>query len=190
MGELMTGYIKLFRQMAEWEWYKDSNTKAVFLHLLLMANHTAKRWRGIEIKRGQHITSIERLADETGLTEQNVRTAINHLKSTHELTSKSTNKWTLLTVVNYEIYQGDSSDANKQTNKQPNKQLTNDQQTTNKQLTTNNNDKNEKRMINNDKKGEASEQRRRTRLYRNGVKPLTKEENDAIIKALKEGARR
>ena len=183
----MTGYIKLFRQMTEWEWYKDANTKAVFLHLLLMANHAPARWRGIEIQRGQHLTSIKQLAKETGLTVQNVRTSLNHLKSTREVTWKVTSRWTLITVENYEKYQGDLSEGNKVSNKVSNKVLTRCQQGANKVLTTNKNNKEGERMIKNEEKGEASEQRQTTHLYRNGVTPLTHEESEAIMRALRGG---
>ena len=58
---------------------------------------------------------------------QNVRTSINKLKSTGELTSKSTNKYTLVTLTNYGFYQDDDKQlTNKLTSK-----LTNEQQTTN-----------------------------------------------------------
>jgi hypothetical protein len=56
------------------------------------------------------------------------------LKSTNEITSKSTNKYTIITVVKWEEYQ---LLCEKSTNKSTSK-LTNDQQTTNKQLTTDN----------------------------------------------------
>jgi len=139
----MEGWIKLHRQFTKWEWYNDINTCRLFLHLLIIANHEDQKWRGIVIKRGQRLTSLGHLAKETGLTVQNVRTSIKKLKSTSELTSKPTNKNTLITICNYDKYQ------DKVTNKLTS-QLTNDQQTTNKQLTTNKNVKN----VKNDKKKE------------------------------------
>lgn len=139
----MEGWIKLHRKMIEWEWYDDINTKTLFLHLLLTANHQDKKWRGIEIKRGQKLTSLEHLAKETHLTLQQVRTSLNKLKSTSEITIKSTSKNTLVSIEKYSDYQDDNFENNKQiTNK-----ITNEQQTNNKQITTNNNDNND----NNDK---------------------------------------
>ena len=58
-----------------------------------MANHEDQKWEGVTIKRGQRVTSYQHLADETGLTYQKVRTALNNLKSTGEITSKSTNNY-------------------------------------------------------------------------------------------------
>lgn len=144
----MEGWISLYRKFVEWEWYKNTNVKTVFLHLLLMANHENKKWQGIEIKKGQRLTSIENIAKETNLSEQNVRTALKKLKSTGEITIKVTNKYSLITIEKYDIYQMYNSVTNKQNNNQINKQLTNNQQTTNKQLTTNNNDNNDNNVNN------------------------------------------
>ena len=40
----MSGWIKIHRQILEWEWYSDTNTFRVFLHLLLKANHKEKKY--------------------------------------------------------------------------------------------------------------------------------------------------
>ena len=142
------GWISLHRKILEWEWYNDINTCRLFIHLLLVCNHKKKKWQGKIIKPGQKVTSVEKLAIETGLTKQQVRTCIKKLKSTSEITCKSTNKFTLININNYSIYQEKNIESNTQNNKQSNKQITNKQQTNNKQITTNNNDNND----NNDNK--------------------------------------
>lgn len=100
-------FIKLYEKITEWEWYDDAPTFRVFTHLLLTANWKATRWHGVEVKRGQRIISFRGLADETGLSERQVRTAIEHLKSTHELTQQSTHHYTTVTIENYDKYQGE-----------------------------------------------------------------------------------
>lgn len=140
----MEGWIKLHRKMVDWEWYNDNNTKILFLHLLLTANHKDKKWQGQIIKRGQKITSLEHLAKETNLSVQQIRTSLSKLKSTNEITSKTTNKNTLVTILKYSDYQDRDEEDNTQNNIQDNNQITNEQQTNNKQITTNKNDKNEK----------------------------------------------
>lgn len=190
----MNGYIKLFRQMTEWEWYKEPNTKAVFLHLLIMANHSPGRWQGIKIDRGQHLTSIKKLAEETGLSSKNVRTALNHLKATNEVAIKTANRWTLVTIENYDKYQGDDSEGGKQSGKQSGKQVANRWQTSGKQVATNKKDKEEKeesRMIKNQiRLGEGSEERRTLRFADgeevnliNGVQQYTEEETRRLLDA-------
>lgn len=121
-------WIKLFTKFVAWEWYKDQNTKALFIHCLLKANWKDGKFEGNIIPRGSFVTSLDSLNKELGLSVQEIRTALKHLISTNELTSKSTNKYRIITVVNYELYQ--------QHNKQLNNQLTSNQQTTNNQLTT------------------------------------------------------
>lgn len=138
----MEGWIKLHRKFIDWEWYKDKNTKILFIHLLLLANHKENKWQGQIIDRGQLVTSIKHLSKECGLTLQQTRTALNKLKSTNEITSKSTSKYSLITIVNYSVYQDGQEENNIQNNIQNNKQITNEQQTNNKQITTNKNIKN------------------------------------------------
>ncbi len=130
------GFAKFHRKLLDWEWYTDIPTKVLFFHLILKANHTDKNWRGVEIKRGQVLTSLDSLSKETGLTVQQVRTATKKLKSTGEITSKATSKNTLVTLCNYETYNTQEEESNKQSNKQSNKRATNEQQTSNKQITT------------------------------------------------------
>lgn len=133
------GFIKLYRSMLKWEWYDDINVKVLFLHLLLKANYENKKWRGIEIQRGELITSISQLSKETQLTPQQVRTCIKKLKKTGEITSKTTSKFTLIHIEKYSFFQTQEQEYNKEiTNKQQtnNNQITNKQQTNNKQVTT------------------------------------------------------
>ena len=134
---MSTGWVKLHRQLLGWEWYNDVNTTRVFLHLLLVANHKDNNWRGIEIKRGQRLTSVNALASETNLSIKNIRTSIKRLKSTNEVASHSTAQHTVFTMVNYDLYQDEASE------------VANKGQAKGKQRATNNNDKNDKNENNN-----------------------------------------
>lgn len=127
------GWVKIHRQFLEWEWYDDTNTKILFLHLLLKANHKDKNYRGQLVKRGSLLTGRELLSKETGLSVMQVRTSLNKLKSTNEITINSNKKGTVIQVVKYNDYQ---VVTNELTNKQP---------TDNQQVTTNKNEKNEKK---------------------------------------------
>lgn len=98
-------YIKLYDQILKWEWYRNPNTFRLFIHLLLRANYCDLRFEGRTVKRGQLVTSLPTLALETGLSVREIRTAIDHLKSTGELTDTSTSKYRVITIVNYDRYQ-------------------------------------------------------------------------------------
>lgn len=120
----MEGWIKLHRQMINWEWYQDNNVKIVFLHLLLTANHESKSWNGIIIDRGQVVTSSLKLSEVLGLSRQQIRTALDKLKSTNEITITSTKKYILVTVNNYDKYQDRVLVDNQVSNQQNNIQIT------------------------------------------------------------------
>lgn len=132
------GYIKFYRKFTKWEWYQDTNTKVLFIHLLLLSNFQKKNWKGIIIDKGQLVVGRKKLADELNLSEQQIRTSLTKLKSTNNITIKSTNKYSLITIINWEKYQ----DLIKN---QPAKQPTNEQ-TNNQQITTTKKDKNNKEI--------------------------------------------
>ena len=136
----MDGCIALQRQILDWEWWSDSKTTRLWITILLLANYEDKKWKGIDIKRGQFVTSISSLSKYSGLSAQSVRTSLQHLESTGEITRTTTKKYTLITVEKYNTYQFVPKQTNKENNTEANSQLTNNQQTTNKQLTTTNKD--------------------------------------------------
>ena len=128
----MDGFVKIYRKFTEWEWYQDTNTKVVFLHLLLKASFKDSKFQGGIIKKGEVVTSISRLSNELNMSQQAVRTALKHLEKTEEIHKQSTSKLTIITIRKYSVYQG----LNETDQQATNKQLTSDQQATNKQLTT------------------------------------------------------
>lgn len=110
----MIGYIQLHRKLLEWEWYHDVNTFKLFIHILLKANFEPKKWQGIEIKRGQLVTSIKHLSIETGLTEKQVRNSIDKLILTKEVGKQTTSQNTTLTILSYDLYQQEGKPKGKQ----------------------------------------------------------------------------
>lgn len=134
------GWIKIHRKMLQWQWYTDVVVYKLFTHLLLLANHEKKEWRGNNIARGQLITSVSKLATGAGLTVQQVRTALNKLKSTKEITIESCSLNTRISIVNIDKYNP--------VNKHSNKPSTNDQQSSNKPSTTTKKYKNDKKEEN------------------------------------------
>jgi DNA-binding transcriptional MerR regulator len=135
----MSGWIKIHRQFINWEWFNKSEAVHLFIYLVLKANHKDAQWQGIDIKKGQFITSFGKISADTGISLQVIRTLLKKFEKTNEINIQTTNKFTIVTICKYECYQ--------QENELPNTQLTNEQQTTNKQLTTNKNDKNNKENI-------------------------------------------
>lgn len=101
----LNGWVSLHRKSIKWKWYKNPFVKAVFNHCVLTANHEDGFWRNIEVKRGQLITSREKIADANGMTIQQVRTCLTKLVSTNDLIVETTNHYSKITVVNYDKYQ-------------------------------------------------------------------------------------
>ncbi len=136
MDNYITGWVKVFRSLINWEWFTDSQTVHLFIYCLLKANIQEKGWRGLTINRGQFVTSYEKMSQETGISLQSVRTRIEKLEKTGEVTRESTNNFTIVTVCNYDTYQ-QVADPHQHTDQQStNNQITNDQQTDNKRITT------------------------------------------------------
>lgn len=100
-----SGWIKLNKKILDWGWYKDVNTKAVFLHLLITANYEDKVFKGDVIHRGEVATSIGNLAKSVGITYDQARTALEHLKDTKEITITRRSKHLVISIVNYAKYQ-------------------------------------------------------------------------------------
>ena len=147
------GWIVLHRKLLDKPiWFESTaEQKVILITLLLMANHAEKEWewqgQKYVAKPGQFVTSLSKIAEVCGegISFQNVRTALKRFEKYGFLTNESTNKNRLITINNWAFYQNNSND----TNRQPNKQLTSNQQATNKQLTTNNNDKQINNVTNN-----------------------------------------
>lgn len=146
------GWIKIHRELTNKAIWQTSTPeqKVILLTLLLMANHEEKEWewqgKKYICKPGQMITSLASIKEKSGkgVTIQKVRTALERFEKYEFLTSQSTNRNRLITIVNWEEYQENPN----ATNRQANKQVTSKQQAGNKLITTNKNDKNDK----NDKK--------------------------------------
>ena len=132
----MSGWISLHRDITKWEWYDDINTCRVFIHCLLKANHEPAKWRGIDIDRGQFISSLSKLASETNLSVKQIRTSISKLNKTGEVASDGQAKHTVFTIKNYDKYQLEG--------KQTGKPRASEGQAKGKLGATNNNNNNEK----------------------------------------------
>lgn len=152
MKDLEKGFIALFRQFTEWEWYDDANTMRLFIHCLLLANYKDKKWRGKLIKRGSFITSQPKLAHSLKLSIMQIRNSLRKLKSTGEITVLTTAEYSIITVKNYNLYQDD--------NRLKNRQTTSEEQTSNRQATTTNKDNN---------------------IYSNNINTHTKEKNNVCV---------
>jgi hypothetical protein len=127
----MEGWIKLYKKFKKWGWYDSSEMVHLFIHLLLSANHQDKEWRGMVIKRGQVVIGREKLSKTLGMSVRTLRTCMTRLKSTSEITTQTTNRFTIITLVKYDLYQyRDYKATSRKIGQATNKRPTSDQQAT------------------------------------------------------------
>ena len=115
MAEKST-FVKIDRNMVSWRWFQTPNTAHLFLYLVIRANIKDGAFKKITVKRGQLVTSLQHLANETGLTVSQVRTALEHLILTGEIAEDTTHGYRLITLLNYDKYQT-ASQADSQANR-------------------------------------------------------------------------
>ena len=122
------GYVRLWRKSLDKGWIKNHKLWAFWTYCLMKASY--KEFDAIvglqivHLMPGQFIFGRKKAAKETGLTEQEIRTIIAFLKKCGNLTIKTTNKFSVITIINWSIYQGEETENNHQinqplTNKEP-----------------------------------------------------------------------
>ena len=158
----INGWIKLHRVFTEWEWYKKSEMVHLFIHLLMKSNHSDRPWQGIIVKRGQCITGLESLHRDTGISNRTIRTCLSRFEKSGEIDKQTTNKFTIITLVNYDTYQLEGKEESEK------------RQTNDKQTTTNKNDKNDKK----NKKKEGGDKSPKSKNFQ---KPTIKELQDYAL---------
>ncbi|RNC62794.1 MAG: hypothetical protein AWM53_02013 [Candidatus Dichloromethanomonas elyunquensis] len=144
------GWIKLHRKVLESKTFSKLTAiqKLIAIYIILNANHEDGEWHDsyknikVPVKRGQLITSRNKIKEwfnyDKEITDQKIRTTLNKLTGEF-LTIETTKNYTIITVLNYEVYQK----KDKEDNQDINQEITKEQPRTNQGLTTNKNDKKE-----------------------------------------------
>lgn len=107
-------WIKLYRKFIKNPIFKDSASVHLWLYLLLKANHKSNRFlfnkKEISVKRGQLVTGLHKISKDTGISEWRVRERLKAFEALDMTTSKTTNKFRIITVCNYSEYQDSISE--------------------------------------------------------------------------------
>ena len=98
------GYITVPREIFDWRWFKKPKTAHLFIYLLLSANFEDHDFEDIIIKRGQYVCTHERLSAETGLSPKEIRTALDNLKKTGDISIDTSRGYSIITISEYERY--------------------------------------------------------------------------------------
>lgn len=137
--EMCKGYIKLFRRVMNSPVYGNPNIWRFFEYCILKATHEPYKdilgYQEVPLQPGQFVYGITKAMGETGLTESAIKSSIKALKKRGSITVKATNKYSIITIVNWKKYQedwkgsththaaqalaNDSSDNQQQTSKHP-----------------------------------------------------------------------
>lgn len=135
------GYVKLWRKCLDSGLLKNPTAWQLFGYLLLKATHRAHRQlvggMVFDLQPGDVIFGRSKAADDLCVGEQSIRTALKLLEKLEIVTSKSTNKCTVISFVNWYRYQDEQPAPNQQTNQH----LTSNQPAPNQHLTTNKNER-------------------------------------------------
>lgn len=135
------GYVKLWRKCLDSGLLKNPTAWQLFGYLLLKATHRAHRQlvggMVFDLHPGDVIFGRSKAADDLCVGEQSIRTALKLLEKLEIVTSKSTNKCTVISFVNWDRYQDEQPAPNQQTNQH----LTSNQPAPNQHLTTNKNER-------------------------------------------------
>lgn len=176
-----TGFITLHRKILDNPIWKNSQIVHLFLTLLLWANHEEKKtlFNGkVEtIKRGQLITGRLALAKKTGISPNTIKDHLSILQNLGIITKKSTNKFTLITIVKYSEYQDKKEkDTSKNTNQTP----------TRHQPDTTNNNVNNDNNVNNKPAPRGGGEQQLFELFYKTVNPTISFNNKTEWKAARE----
>lgn len=149
----MEGWISIHRKLIEASWFKKSEYVHLWLYLLLKANYKDKEVfignEKILVKRGQLLTSRNKLSEAVHVQENKIYRILKCFENEHQIEQQKTSRYTVITILNYDIYQKVE---------QVNEQQMNSKRTADEQpMNTNNNDNNIYIILINKYKGKFSE---------------------------------
>lgn len=128
------GYIKIWRKLEDSGLLQMHGTLALFMYMLMKATHKPTKVGTpigvIELDRGQYISGRIKLAAALKLSEREIRTCLARLEQLGIISVKSTSKFSIYTIVNYNEYQDSDQQSDQQTTSN---RPADDQQSTTKQ---------------------------------------------------------
>ena len=103
------GYIKLWRKSIDGGWLQHPELWVFWCWCLMKATHKPIKsligFQEVNLSAGQFIFGRKKCSMELGISERTVRTCLQTLKSTNNVTIKTTSKYSIISIVNWDIYQ-------------------------------------------------------------------------------------
>lgn len=101
------GYFKVDRGIRDWKYWGNAAVRGFWLYLIEEANWKDGWYgKGISVPRGSFITSFEKMARENELSKNTIRKYVGYLENEGQIKVSASNKYTMITVVKYDEYQG------------------------------------------------------------------------------------
>jgi hypothetical protein len=143
----MAGWIKLHRKTLDSKVFQNEKLLKTFVWCLLKASHKEYEFfhgrQKISLRPGQFITGRKKAGEELDMPPSTAWFYLNLLKADSTIDIKSNNKYSLITLINWGLYQSDGDNFNSNLDSNlDNKRTTNGQQTD-----TYKNDKNDKKDL-------------------------------------------
>lgn len=112
---LQGGYFKVYRNLFSWQYYTDGEMVILWLYLIGNANLTPSEKPPFgRIERGQIVTSVNTLSKVLEMTPKKINLRLEKLQKSGEIVMKKTNKFHIITICNYDLYQGAETEKGKQ----------------------------------------------------------------------------
>jgi hypothetical protein len=123
------GFVKLWRKYRDSGLLKNHKLWAFFSYCNLKATYTPHteliNGSVVHLDIGECVIGRKTVASDLGMSEQNVRTCIKNLEDLKKITSRTTNKFTVIKMLDWALEQGENDTiVNNQPSNQPAEQLT------------------------------------------------------------------
>jgi len=116
----MAGYIKLYRNLLDNPVMQKPDYLSVWIYLLLKANHKITTFifnnKTIELQPGQLVTGRKKLSRATGISESQIYKILNYFEMEHQIEQQKNNRFTLISILNWQDYQGNGTTKEQQSN--------------------------------------------------------------------------
>lgn len=86
------------------DWFNEYQTRHLWIYLLLKANTEPVAFKSTVIDKGELMVTVSNLSTATGLTVSQVRTALEKLANSNCITVKTTNKYSVIIITDYDLY--------------------------------------------------------------------------------------
>ena len=103
------GYVKIWRKLEDSFFFKDSQAVHLWVHILTSVNHKNKEFmfnnKKQICKKGSMVTGMNKLSENTGINKSKIKRILDMLESETLIETLRNNKFSIISVVNWEKYQ-------------------------------------------------------------------------------------